>query len=79
MSYTINMTKPSENWCPKCKLANMKPQYEPEGVTRKFNRAIEGVVKFMRNDTYYISDTVKKEHIIWTCPECGYQVAKEIK
>lgn len=67
-----------KNKCPKCKLSEMKPTYQAVGTSHKFNRKIENVKSFMNNDTYYVSDTVKKEHIIWTCPDCGYQVAKEI-
>lgn len=67
-----------ENKCPKCKLAEMTPKFEPEGVQRPWRRAIENVTKFMLNDDYYYQDTVKKEHIIWICPICNYKIAKAI-
>lgn len=65
--------------CPKCNGVEISVEYQPEGKSEKFNRLLDGVKAFMKNDTYYHSDTVKKEHLIFTCKNCGYQKAEPTK
>ena len=66
--------------CKKCGAKNsFKVEYEPEGVFRPFERSIHNINLFMRNDTYYQTDRVKKEHLIYTCKTCGYREAQKCK
>lgn len=65
--------------CPKCGGTNINVTFEPYGEYRAYARSIEGVEKFMRNDTYYYEDMVKKEHLIYKCQTCGYRKADNCK
>lgn len=61
--------------CPKCTGSDISVVYHPVNETQPFNRLIDGIKKFMQNDSYYTSDTVKMEHLIYTCDRCGYKKA----
>lgn len=65
--------------CTKCESSNIKVQFEAKGQFRSYNRSIDNVTNFMRNDTYYYQDEVRKEHLIYTCERCGYRIAKQCK
>lgn len=65
--------------CKKCGGNDMHVVFEPEGKEQTYNRGIDGVEKFMRNDTYYYYDKVKTEHLIFTCKRCGYKAAENCK
>lgn len=65
--------------CPKCNNDQNSVEFQPCGKSERFNRLIDGIKKFMKDDSYYSSDTVKIEHLIYTCKNCGYQVAEPTK
>jgi len=65
--------------CPKCEAKNISISHQAKGEEKSYNRPIDGVKKFMRDDTYYYADQVKTEHLIYKCETCGYRVAKPTK
>lgn len=65
--------------CPKCGSNEKSVFYRAEGTQMYYNLGVDGYEKFMRNDSYYQYDRVKKEHLVHTCKTCGYKVATECK
>ena len=64
--------------CIKCEHEELKVRYYQEGETDAY-RSIGNREQFMRNDSYYVQDKVKKEHLVYTCQRCGYQKAEHCK
>lgn len=65
--------------CKKCNSSEIKVKFEAKGEHKPYERKIEGVTQFMRNDTYYYQDEVREEHLIYTCETCGYRKAEKCK
>ena len=66
--------------CPKCESSKISVEYYHQGKELKKNvkESITGIVKFIRNDSYYNFEKVTKECLVYTC-KCGYQEATETK
>lgn len=65
--------------CPKCGGIGTSVIFRHIGASVHFEEGIDGVSKFKRGDTYYHSDTVIAEHLIYTCNTCGYRKAEPTK
>lgn len=71
---TKNMTQ-----CTKCgnKEINIQYKHVDEKVYWIEHKQIKNISRFCRNDTYYSSDNIEKECLVYTCETCGYKEAKE--
>lgn len=65
--------------CKKCNGKTISVKYCPVDMERSFKSGIDNVGQFMRGDTYYVRDTVEKEHLVYTCDTCRYQRAEPCK
>ena len=65
--------------CPKCEGHNVKVDYIGVGTQIYWADRVAFQSQFCRNDTYYTSDKVKTEHLVYTCLNCGYKVAEPTK
>lgn len=54
-----------QHLCTKCKLTDMKPTFFHIRQSVSFNRGIENINNYVRGDSYYDQDEVRKEHIVW--------------
>lgn len=73
----IFLTKGEKNHCSKCGSINMKPEFKHRGAKIYWSehKEIENLSDFTKNDTYYSSDSIIRECIIYKCTLCGSKKA----
>lgn len=67
--------------CPKCNGKDISVRYfrEDDPIYWVDSNSVADRWQFMISKKHYEMDRVKKEHLVFTCKECGYEQATETK
>lgn len=61
--------------CAKCGSEDIATKYMNVGDDVLWSANVANQGQYLRGDTYYVSDTVTKEHLVKKCRVCGYKWA----